>query len=312
MNSWVWGVFHGFPIIFRQTHPLHQQRHLGLYDLLFVCTLSSSFSRSHNFSRLRSIRSCEKKKNAGWLIRNCNSTMRNAMKHLKNLDHLHHLNDFVSKTTPIALRPILGSKKPPGRCVTPSWRFCNRDFNLVLGMNLLGALRSWKQMKQKDELCRARYSEMSDNTCFNTFHFFKSRALQHPAFRTCPKQPVRAPNVHSVSRTCCSAAADYIFLAQLQKLLGASCWEKSCHAHQPHTPDTSKLGPMVSRTGMTLFIAILEKMAMFSHAIQCSYIIYHMGNHRGKFMISNDFPWFPDVFWDPPNLKKQKFDSEFR
>ena len=27
-----------------------------------------------------------------------------------------------------------------------------------------------------------------------------------------------------------------------------------------------------------------------------------MGNHRGKFMISNDFPWFPEVFWDPPNL----------
>ena len=168
MNSWVWGVFHGFPIIFRQTHPLHQQRHLGLYDLLFVCTLSSSFSRSHNFSRLRSIRSCgKKKKNAGWLTRNCNSTMRNALK-LKNLDHLHHLNDFVSKTTPIAL-PILGPKKTArSLCVAPSWRFCNRDFNLVR-MNLLGALRSWKQMK-KDELC-TRYSEMSDNTLKKYFTF---------------------------------------------------------------------------------------------------------------------------------------------
>ena len=254
MNSWVWGVFHGFPIIFRQTHPLHQHRHLGLYDLLFVCTLSSSFSRSHNFSRLRSIRSCGKK-NAGWLTRNCNSTMRNALKHLKNLDHLHHLNDFVSKTTPIALRPILGPKKQPGRRVTPSWRFCNRDFNLVLGMNLLGALRSWKQMKQKDELCRARYSEMSDNTFFNTFHFFKSRALQHPAFRTCPKQLVRAPNVHSVSRTCCSAAAHYIFLAQLCPVAKAS--RRIMGEVLPCSSTTYSWylqGPMVSRTGMTLYI----------------------------------------------------------
>ena len=181
-----------------------------------ICSLyahSPALSQGPTTSRVcEAFAPAEKKKtNAGWLIRNCNSTMRNALKHLKNLDHLHHLNDFVSKTTPIALRPILGSKKPPGRCVTPSWRFCNRDFNLVLGMNLLGALRSWKQMKQKDELCRARYSEMSDNTCFNTFHFFKSRALQHPAFRTCPKQLVRAPNVHSVSRTCCSAAAQPIY-----------------------------------------------------------------------------------------------------
>lgn len=238
MNSWVWGVFHGFPIIFRQTHPLHQQRHLGLYDLLFVCTLSSSFSRSHNFSRLRSIRSCGKKKNAGWLTRNCNSTMRNALK-LKNLDHLHHLNDFVSKTTPIAL-PILGPKKTArSLCVAPSWRFCNRDFNLVR-MNLLGALRSWKQMK-KDELC-TRYSEMSDNTLKKYLSLFQVKGAATSSFPnlskttcSCTKRPLCFQNLLF------SSSAFFVFLAQLQKLLGASCWEKSCHAHQPHTLDTSKV-----------------------------------------------------------------------
>lgn len=179
-----------------------------------------------------------KKKNAGWLTRNCNSTMRNALK-LKNLDHLHHLNDFVSKTTPIAL-PILGPKKTArSLCVAPSWRFCNRDFNLVR-MNLLGALRSWKQMK-KDELC-TRYSEMSDNTLKKYLSLFQVKGAATSSFPnlskttcSCTKRPLCFQNLLF------SSSAFFVFLAQLQKLLGASCWEKSCHAHQPHTLDTSKV-----------------------------------------------------------------------
>ena len=157
MNSWVWGVFHGFPIIFRQTHPLHQQRHLGLYDLLFVCTLSSSFSRSHNFSRLRSIRSCGKKKNAGWLTRNCNSTMRNALK-LKNLDHLHHLNDFVSKTTPIAL-PILGPKKPPGLYVSPHPGASATETSILFAWTFLELYvpgNRWRRMNSARDIARCQ------------------------------------------------------------------------------------------------------------------------------------------------------------
>ena len=37
-------------------------------------------------------------------------------------------------------------------------------------------------------------SEMSNSPCFKPFHFFKSRALHHPAFRTCPKELFRVPS----------------------------------------------------------------------------------------------------------------------
>jgi hypothetical protein len=206
-----------------------------------ICSLyahSPALSQGPTTSRVCEAFAPAEKKNAGWLTRNCNSTMRNALK-LKNLDHLHHLNDFVSKTTPIAL-PILGPKKTArSLCVAPSWRFCNRDFNLVR-MNLLGALRSWKQMK-KDELC-TRYSEMSDNTLKKYLSLFQVKGAATSSFPnlskttcSCTKRPLCFQNLLF------SSSAFFVFLAQLQKLLGASCWEKSCHAHQPHTLDTSKV-----------------------------------------------------------------------
>ena len=165
---------------------------------------------------------------------------------------------------------------------------------------------------KKDELC-TRYSEMSDNTLKKYLSLFKSRVLQHPAFRTCPKQLVRAPNVHSVSRTCCSAAAHFLYF-----------WP-SCKSFSAHHAGRS----------LAMLINHILLIPPRSNGIQdwawheiysdpwknghvqscdpfCSYISY-MGNHVGihDFHGISMFPEF--FFWDPPNLfQANSFDSEFR